>query len=83
MWSVGPENVSESRRNGGVSVPGVCRFGVCDKLASVLVPSSRSRPSLSDDLMRSFSELGLQMFRGTEWLQETSVRPSGDSCPNG
>lgn len=69
MWRAGPEKVSESSFKGGVCVPIVCRFGVCDTLASVpdSVPGSRSRPlplpSLSDTLrsIRFFSELGLHI----------------------
>jgi hypothetical protein len=61
MCSAGPENDSESRPNGGVCVPGMCRFGVCDELVSVPFPGSRSRPSFSGGSMRFFSELGLQI----------------------
>jgi hypothetical protein len=68
MWKAGPEKVRESSFKGGVCVPSMCKFGVCDTLAVPdSVPGSRSRPlplpSLSDTLrsIRFFSELGLHI----------------------
>jgi len=84
MCRVGPEKVKVSSFKGGVCVPSVCKFGVCDTLTSVpdSVPGSRSRPlplpSLSDTLrlIRFFSELGLHISVSRHCIASGNVSSS-------